>query len=107
MIFNSDEQEMNKGIGIPLTTEAEKYPMKNLMLGVGAVAILSATIGFKKEQMNQIIQKEYPSGIENNVEFAEKIYDIIYPECGNKFNLEIGEKKRYLISTKMSTHMNH
>ena len=48
MIFNSDEVDVEKGIGIPLSSEAEKYPMKELMFGVGAVAILSAVIGFEK-----------------------------------------------------------
>ena len=73
MIFNSDEQELENGIGIPLTSEAVKYPMKKLMFGVGAVAILAATIGFEKEEMNQIIKDEYPRGIENNIEFASTI----------------------------------
>ncbi|TKJ19255.1 MAG: 2-oxoacid:ferredoxin oxidoreductase subunit alpha [Promethearchaeota archaeon Loki_b32] len=98
MIFNSDEQELENGIGIPLTSEAEKYPMKNLMFGVGAVAILAATIGFEKEEMNQIIKDEYPRGIENNIEFASTIYDIVYPDCGNKFFLEKGDRERPIIT---------
>ncbi|MFX1371734.1 MAG: 2-oxoacid:acceptor oxidoreductase subunit alpha [Promethearchaeota archaeon] len=98
LIFNSDEQEFDIGIGIPLTSEAEKYPMKNLMFGVGAVAILAATIGFEKEEMKQIIEEEYPRGIEDNVSFANKIYDIIYPDCGKKFNLDRGDKKRSILT---------
>jgi 2-oxoglutarate ferredoxin oxidoreductase subunit alpha len=98
LVFNSDEQELDKGIGIQLTSEAEKYPMKNLMFGVGAVAILAATIGFEKEEMNQIIKDEYPSGIENNIKFADTIYDSIYPECGKRFSLEKGDKKRSIIT---------
>ena len=98
MIFNSDEQELENGIGIPLTSEAEKYPMKNLMYGVGAVAILSATIGFEKDKMNQIIRSEYPRGIEDNISFADTIYDIVSPDCGVKFLLEKGDKKRPIIT---------
>jgi len=98
MVFNSDEQELENGIGIPLTTEANKYPMKKLMFGIGAIAILAATIGFEKEEMNQIIREEYPRGIEDNMTFANKIYDIVYPECGNKFILEKGDKKRPIIT---------
>jgi len=98
MIFNSDEQELDNGIGIPLTSEADKYPLKNLMFGVGAVAILSGTIGFEKEEMNQIIKAEYPSGIEDNIAFANKIYDIVYPDCWKKFNLEKGDKVRPIIT---------
>ena len=98
MVFNSDEQELDNGIGIPLTTEANKYPMKKLMFGVGAVAILAATIGFEKEEMNQIIKEEYPRGIEDNITFANTIYDMVYPDCGNKFPLEKGDKKRPIIT---------
>ena len=98
MIFNSDEQELENGIGIPLTSEAEIYPMKNLMYGVGAVAILSATIGFEKDKMNQIIRSEYPRGIEDNISFADTIYDIVSPDCGAKFLLEKGDKKRPIIT---------
>ena len=57
IIFNSDEQDNVDGIGIPLTTEAEKYTMKSLMYGVGAVAILASTIGYTKDKMNQAIKK--------------------------------------------------
>ncbi|MFX1419355.1 MAG: 2-oxoacid:acceptor oxidoreductase subunit alpha [Promethearchaeota archaeon] len=98
IVFNSDELELDKGIGIPLTSEADKYPMKNLMFGVSAVAILSATIGFEKEEMYQIIKNEYPSGIEDNITFANTIYDIVYPDCGKKFTLEKGDKERPIIT---------
>jgi len=60
IVFNSDEQKDAEGIGIPLSSEAEKYPMKKLMYGVGAVAILSSTIGLSKDQMNQNIKNQYP-----------------------------------------------
>ncbi len=98
IVFNSDEQDCENGIGIPLTSEAKKYPMKSLMHGVGAVAILAATIGFEKEEMNQIIKNEYPRGIEDNITFANTIYDMVYPDCGNKFSLEKGDKKRPIIT---------
>jgi 2-oxoglutarate ferredoxin oxidoreductase subunit alpha len=98
MIYNSDEQHLEDGIGIPLSSKAEKYPMKNLMFGVGAVAILSAAIGFEKEQMNQIIKDEYPRGIEDNIAFADTIYKLVFPDCGKKFTLEKGDKKRAIIT---------
>ncbi|MFX1501743.1 MAG: 2-oxoacid:acceptor oxidoreductase subunit alpha [Promethearchaeota archaeon] len=98
MVFNSEEQDFENGIGIPLSSEAEKYPMKKLMFGVGAVAILAATIGFEKEKMKQIIEEDYPRGIEDNITFANTIYDIVYPDCGKKFNLERGDKKRSIIT---------
>ncbi|MHA1913090.1 MAG: 2-oxoacid:acceptor oxidoreductase subunit alpha [Promethearchaeota archaeon] len=97
-VYNSDEQDNVEGIGVPLTSEAEKYPMKKLMFGVGAVAILASTIGFKPEDMNQIIKNEYPRGIENNIAFANSIYDMVKIGCENKFPLERGDKKRPIIT---------
>ncbi|MFX0178999.1 MAG: 2-oxoacid:acceptor oxidoreductase family protein, partial [Candidatus Hodarchaeota archaeon] len=98
VVFNLDKQDFENGIGIPLTSEAEKYPMKSLMYGVGAVAILAATIGFGKEEMNQIIKTEYPKGIEDNITFANTIYDMVYPDCGKKFILDKGDKERSIIT---------
>ena len=98
IVFNSDEQDFENGIGIPLTSEAKKYPMKSLMYGVGAVAILAATIGFEKEEMNQIIKNEYPRGIEDNITFANTIYGMVYPDCGKKFTLDKGDKERSIIT---------
>ncbi len=98
IIFNSDEQERESGIGVAFSTEANKYPMKQLMFGVGAVAILSAAIGFEKAKMNEIIKDEYPSGIEDNISFADTIYDEVNPECGKKFTLAEGNKVRPILT---------
>ncbi|NHJ23988.1 MAG: 2-oxoacid:acceptor oxidoreductase subunit alpha [Candidatus Lokiarchaeota archaeon] len=105
MVYNSDELESKEGIGIPLSSEAKEYPMKELMYGVGAVAILSSVIGFKKEEMNQIIKNEYPRGIENNIEFADKIYNLVRDKCWNKFPLEKGDKERKIITGNESISM--
>jgi len=98
IVFNSDEQENINGIGIPLSSEAEKYPMKKLMYGVGAVAILSSTIGLSKDQMNQNIKNQYPRGIEDNIKFADTIYEMVKDGCQNKYPLERGEKERPIIT---------
>ncbi len=98
MVYNSDELGNINGIGIPLSSEADKYPMKKLMYGVGAVAVLSSTIGFSKEQMNQIISEQYPRGIEDNIRFAGSIYDMVKEDCESKFPLERGDKERKIIT---------
>jgi len=98
IIYNSDEQEDVNGIGIPFSSEAEKYPMKNLMYGVGAVAILASAIGFKKEEMNQSIKNQYPRGIEDNIKFANTIYDMVKGGCRGKFLISKGEKERSIIT---------
>ncbi|MFX1383705.1 MAG: 2-oxoacid:acceptor oxidoreductase subunit alpha [Promethearchaeota archaeon] len=98
MVNNSDENYELEGINISMSSIAKNYPRPSLMLGVGAVAILAASIGFGKNKLNNIIEREYPRGIEDNISYANKIYDEIYPKIGGKFNLKDGDKKRTIIS---------
>ncbi|MBU7047878.1 MAG: 2-oxoacid:acceptor oxidoreductase family protein, partial [Theionarchaea archaeon] len=93
LVYNSDTIK-GDGIGIPLTSEAKKYFNPSLMLGVGGVAILSAALGLDKKRLETVIQEEYPRGIEDNIEYASKIYDMVYPLMGGKYLLEKGDKKR-------------
>jgi 2-oxoglutarate ferredoxin oxidoreductase subunit alpha len=97
-VYNSDEISDNGGIGVPLTSEAKKYPAKRLMFGVGAVAILAASIGLEKEELNSIIRNEYKSGLEDNISYVNSIYDMVFPKIGHKFNIENGDKKRSIIT---------
>lgn len=95
VVYNSDTTDGEGiGIGIPLTSEAKSYPNPSLMLGVGAVAVLSAAIGQDKKGLKKIIEREYPRGIEDNNEYAATIYDRAYPYVGGKYYLEKGDKKR-------------
>ncbi|MBD3255784.1 MAG: 2-oxoacid:acceptor oxidoreductase subunit alpha [Candidatus Lokiarchaeota archaeon] len=97
-VFNSNKTNNVSGIGIPLTSEAKEYKFKNLIIGVGGVAVLSAAIGLQKEEMEIIIKREYPSGIKDNLSYATKIYDIAFEELGNRFSIGEGDKRRPIIS---------
>ncbi|MBU7032580.1 MAG: 2-oxoacid:acceptor oxidoreductase subunit alpha, partial [Theionarchaea archaeon] len=68
------------------------------MLGVGALAILSAAIGQDKKDLRTLIETEYPRGIEDNISYAFQIYDESHGVVGNTFSLETGDKKRSFIS---------
>jgi 2-oxoglutarate ferredoxin oxidoreductase subunit alpha len=97
LVFNADVTD-GEGAGIHLTSEAKKYPRPSLMLGVGALAILSAAIGQQKEDLKTLIETEYPRGIEDNISFAFQIYDESYGKVGDTFSLETGDKKRPFLS---------
>ena len=97
-VYNSDEIDDNEGIGVPLTSEAKKYPAKRLLFGVGSIAILAASIGLEKEKLNSIIKKEFKSGLEDNISYVNTIYDIVFPKLGRKFNIINGDKKRPIIT---------
>jgi len=97
MVYNSDEKGDMEGIGVPFTRESKKYPMKDLMFGVGAIGILSSALGFDKSEMAKIIKKEYPRGIEDNIEFANLLCDRINPQIYGKFKINRGDKKRSIL----------
>ncbi|MCJ7508292.1 MAG: 2-oxoacid:acceptor oxidoreductase subunit alpha [candidate division Zixibacteria bacterium] len=98
MAFNSDDVGKADGIGVPLVTEANKYPNPNLRIGVGAVTILAAAIGIDRDGLKKLINSEYPRDIENNIAYAMAIYDMVYQKIGGKFQLEKGDRKRPIIT---------
>jgi len=102
IIYNSDEIDTAEGIGVPFYSEAKKFPAKNLLYGVGAVVILACSIGISKNDLNEIIKKEYPSFVEDNISFANAIYDIVFPTLSNKFEIENGDKKRPILTGNQS-----
>jgi 2-oxoglutarate ferredoxin oxidoreductase subunit alpha len=98
MVFNSDEVKKGQGVGIPLSSAAGRFPRPDLILGVGAVAILGAALGLEKERIHQLIGEEYPRGIEDNIAYADEIADRIGKKLKGAFSLESGEHKRPLLS---------
>ena len=97
LAYNSDTTK-GEGIGIPFTSEASPYPDPRLILGVGAVAVLSAVVGQTKEELKTLIQNEYPRGVEDNTAYAAKIYDTAHPLVGGTYTLERGDRKRGFLS---------
>lgn len=97
VVYNADTVT-GEGVGIPLTSEAKNYPHPGLMLGVGAVAVLSAAVGQDRSELETLINQEYPRGIEDNINYATTIYELAYPLVGGTYVLERGDKKRGFIS---------
>jgi 2-oxoglutarate ferredoxin oxidoreductase subunit alpha len=99
MVYNADTvKDAKEGVGVPLLAEAKKYPNPNLRIGVGAVTVLAATIGFGKEELKNLINQEYPRDIENNIAYAMAVYDIVYPKIGGKYSIEKGNAKSPIFS---------
>jgi 2-oxoglutarate ferredoxin oxidoreductase subunit alpha len=98
LVFNSDKIEDVKGMGLPLTTEAKHYPYPDLRLGVAGVVILASAIGFSKARMQEIIKIQYKRDLENNLAYADAVYDLSQPELANRFNLDSGDRKRKILT---------
>lgn len=98
MVYNSDDLPEADGVGIAMTTEARKYPRPDLRIGVTAAASLCAALDLGKEFMAGLIEREYKRDLENNVAFANAIYDAAHPRIGGRFKLQPGQVKGRLLS---------
>ncbi len=98
LVYNADKVSDAEGVGLPLTTEAKKYPNPKLRVGVGAIATLAAFIGMDRDLLESFIEHEYRKDVENNIAYALSIYDLAYPEIGGKFSLGHGDPERPILS---------
>jgi len=99
LVFNSDKQEDVKGIGVPFSSKAKDYKAKELMFGVGAFAVLASAIGQSKDMLQEILKEQFSeSSWEDNISYANEIYDFVNPEIGGRFELEKGDKKRPVLT---------
>lgn len=95
LIYNSDVQDDVQGIGVPFSSRAKEYKYKKLMFGVGAFAVLVAAIGKSKSDLESIIKEEFPENSwDDNISYANEIFDYINPQIEETFNLEEGDKRR-------------
>ncbi|MHB0874833.1 MAG: 2-oxoacid:acceptor oxidoreductase family protein [Anaerolineae bacterium] len=98
MIYNSDDGKEAEGIGIPLTTMAKKYPPADLRLGVTSTAILCAALCLDKDYMKALLEREYRRDLENNVAYANEVYDAASPKVAHCFELQRGSGKRRFLA---------
>jgi 2-oxoglutarate ferredoxin oxidoreductase subunit alpha len=98
MVFNADQVEGGEGVGVPMTTEAEKHPRSDLILGVGAVAVLACALGWDREKIRGIVEASYPGGAEDNVAYAGRIYELAEEHIKGRIELASGDRRRPVLS---------
>ncbi len=98
MVFNSDTVKNGEGIGVPMTTEAKKYPDPGLRIGVSGAAALAAAIGLTREELEALVTREYKRDLENNIPFALAIYEAVGAKIGGKFALDRGDRERAMFT---------
>ncbi|MGC8828119.1 MAG: 2-oxoacid:acceptor oxidoreductase family protein, partial [Anaerolineae bacterium] len=98
MVYNSDTTGPPDGdgraFGLPITSEAKKYPRPELRVGVAAPAALCAALGLDKAYLRSLIEREYRRDLENNIPYAESIYDLAYAQFGGRYALRSGAASR-------------
>ncbi|BAL80311.1 putative 2-oxoglutarate ferredoxin oxidoreductase alpha subunit [Caldisericum exile AZM16c01] len=94
LVKNADENH----IGIPLTTFARKYPNPELRLGVSVISVLFGVLGLSKEELANIIKDNFKD-VENNISFANEVYDFFVDHFKEKrIELEKGNKTFPVVS---------
>jgi len=102
MIYNSGDTEDGEGIGLPINDLSKEYSKSDLIKGVAGIAVLSYVIGMSKDDLKKVIKKEYSRGVEENLSFAEKIYDSAEEKIDKKFELDEGEHDLPVLSGNQS-----
>jgi len=98
MIYNSDETENGEGVGLPLDEISENYSKSDLIKGVTGISVLSSVMDLKKDELEEIIEKEYSRGVEENLSFAEEIFDLVEKKIDKSFKLEKGDDESPIFS---------
>ncbi len=98
LVYDSTLVKQGKGIGIPISSLAKKYPDSDLIVGVAGIAVLSAAIGADRARLDQIIQKEYHRNATDNLAFAHEIYDQIIDKIPKQFVLREGSETHPVLS---------
>jgi 2-oxoglutarate ferredoxin oxidoreductase subunit alpha len=97
VVYNSDAAQSD-GIGIPMSSEASKYARPELMLGVAGVAVFAAYAGLGKAELESTIKKEYKRNVEENLSYADVIYEIAEKAFSRKRELKKTEGMKKLLT---------
>jgi 2-oxoglutarate ferredoxin oxidoreductase subunit alpha len=93
LMVNSDEVK-GTGIGIPISSESKKYSNPMLISGLASIAILASAVGLSKENLIEIIKKEYKRNLEENIAFSTTIFLAAEKSVSHAFTLKKGTEKK-------------
>jgi 2-oxoglutarate ferredoxin oxidoreductase subunit alpha len=93
LVFDRDNVKDGNGIGLPLSELAKGYPLPDLMLGVGALAVLGAAIGLTQEELSGLVADEYAHGREDNLRCAAAVYNEVPDSLKGRLELARTDEK--------------
>jgi len=100
LVYNSDAMPAGqwKGIGLPISSAAKKFPNPELRVGLGAVAALSACVGLDRAGLEALVRAEYSRDVDNNIAFAGMVWEAANPLIGGRIRLESGPARGQVLS---------
>lgn len=93
-----DEGVEGDGIPLPIIEEAKHYSKPVLISGISSVAILCSSLGMGTKKMKDVIKTHYRKNVDDNIEYASKIYAHAYEKIENTFLVEKGKGKKVLLT---------
>ncbi|MBD3348709.1 MAG: 2-oxoacid:acceptor oxidoreductase subunit alpha [Candidatus Eisenbacteria bacterium] len=104
LVYNSDEVEEGDlpdgvdAIGVAMKEAAKEYPNPELRLGLAGPTALAACIGLSRDDLAELIEREYKRDLEANQAFADAVYDAVSEKAGGRFELEEGDEERPMLT---------
>ena len=97
MVFNSDKMS-GDGIGLAISSQSKHYENSDLIEGVAGIAVLAASLGIPKTQLQRVVKQEYGQKYKDNQRFAETIYDEADHKIPQKRQLKPGKQKKSILT---------
>ncbi len=98
LFYNSDEMEEAEGIGLPINQKAKDYSRPDLIKGVAGLAVLSSALDVPIDVLNDVVKEEYAKGVDENLSFAQEIYQQCEERLEKKFELKEGDEELPMLS---------
>jgi 2-oxoglutarate ferredoxin oxidoreductase subunit alpha len=98
LIYDSSTGKQSQGIGLPISSLAKKYANPDLIVGVAGIAVLVAAVGADRTKLESVIQKEYHRNVEDNLKFAQEIYDDVVEKIPQQFELREGKETHPILA---------
>ena len=98
LVYDNKMGEQKNGIAIPISSLAKEYDDSDLIVGVAGIAILAAVVGVDQIKLDEIIKKEYSRKIDQNRNFAHKIYEHANEILPQKFKLQEGKETPLILT---------
>ena len=101
LIYNSNavkprDLEGVQQIGVPLSDLAKR---NEAIFGVAAVASLACSMGISEDDLRKLIEEEYKRNLNQNLDFALKVYNELKERLFNRFQLKApGGERRPILS---------
>lgn len=82
LIYNRDETTNTNGLALPMTSLMKKHYPAGANVSMSAIAAFCCLCGMERDEMEQVIRKEFKRDIDPNVSYASEVYSLMLESRG-------------------------